>query len=402
MTKQKIAKALVIAVLITSTLMFLPWVYMTPVYYIARYVIMAMTAVTLVLTFSLNRCLSVRFVRLMLYTIICMSVLLLFVPIQKQDITQLIVALMIIIIGMGIEWSDKDWVEVGYYYTIMMVAVTICNCFFYAGGLYMPEHYMFDEGKNQVGAMVAIGATSCFYFGMKYKEERTVYWVISFLALLCIVLIRARADVFALIAIMLLITAKESELHLSLSLKTVITIICILLIGVIIYNGFISDELHTFMVGGKDAQNLNDVTSDRWARNQEGLEMLSHRDSDGDLKSKIPYIHNYPLLRLVRYGFFSIPLLAFYAYFRICAIIEVFRKRQSDTKQAGWIVCCVPLLISLAEPSFPYGPGLVQMLAFLLLGFSLRPEDTSQYNIPKIYFRAFDAYKTVITRTKYE
>lgn len=402
MVKQKIAKASVIAILILSTLMFLPWMYMTPVYYITRYVIMAMTVVTLVLTFSLNRCLSVRFVRMMLYTIICMSVLLLFVPIRKQDITQLIVAFMIIIIGMGIEWSDKDWAEVGYYYAILMIAVTICNCFFYAGGLYVPEHYMFDEGKNQVGAMVAIGATSCFYFGIKFKEERTAYWVISFLALLCIVLIRARADVFALIAVMLLITVKESELHLSFSLKTLITIVSILLIGVIIYTGFISDELHTFMVGGKNAQNLNDVTSDRWARNQEGLEMLSHSDSDSDLTSKTPYIHNYPLLRLVRYGFFSIPLLAFYVYFGICAIIEVFKTRKSNTKQAGWIVCCVPLLISLAEPSFPYGPGLVQMLAFLLLGFSLRPEDTSQYNIPKIYTKMFDTGKALIIRKKHE
>ena len=383
MTKQKIAKASIIVVLITSTLMFLPWVYMTPVYYIARYVIMAMTAVTLFLTFSLNRCVSVRFVRLMLYTIICMSVLLLFVPIQKQDISQLIVTLMIIIIGLGIEWTDKDWAEVGYYYTILMVAVTICNCFFYAGGLYVPEHYMFDEGKNQVGAMVAIVATSCFYFGIKFKDERTAYWVISFLALLCIVLIRARADVFALIAVMLLITAKESELHLSLSLKTVITIICILLIGVIIYTGFISDELHTFMVGGKDAQNLNDVTSDRWARNQEGLNMLSHQSFDSSFQSKIPNIHNYPLLRLVRYGLFSIPLLVFYAYFGISAIIEVFRTRKSNTKQAGWIVCCVPLLISLAEPNFPYGPGLVQMLAFLLLGILFNNKTIVNTEFPK-------------------
>lgn len=402
MTKQKIAKALVIAVLILSTLMFLPWVYKTPVYYIARYFIMAMTVVTSILTFSLTRCASVRFIRLMLYTIIIVSILLLFVPIRKSDITQLIIAMMILLIGIGIEWSEKDWAEVGYYYTVLMIAVTICNCFFYAGGLYVPEHYMFNDGKNLVGAMVAIGATSCFYFGMKFKEERLAYWVISFLALLCIVLIRARADVFALIAIMLLITVKESEMHLSLSLKTVITIVCILFIGVIIYTGFINDELHTFMVGGKNAHNLNDVTSGRWTRNQEGLKMLSHHNSDSNYQSKIPFVHNYPLLRLVRYGFFSIPLLAFYLYFGICAIIEVFRTRKSNTKQAGWIVCCVPLLISLSEPSFPYGPGLVLMYSLLLLGFSLRPEDTSQYNIPKIYTKMFDTGKALIIRKKHE
>ena len=44
--KQRIAKILVITILCLSTLMFLPWVYMSPVYYIARYLIMAMTAGT--------------------------------------------------------------------------------------------------------------------------------------------------------------------------------------------------------------------------------------------------------------------------------------------------------------------------------------------------------------------
>ena len=376
MDKQKIAKILVTTVLCLSTLMFLPWTYMTLAYYIMRYVIMAAMAVTFVLTFSLTRTLSMRFVRLLILTIVCMLLIFLLIPVRTEDISQLVTAMLMLCIGAGLDWSERDWANVSYGYTILMIAVTICNCFYYAGGLYVPEHYMFDEGKNQVGAMVAIGATACFYFGMKLKEERVPFLVVSFLALLCIVLIRARADCFALIACMLLITAKEADFHCKWNMKTVLTIIGIILIGVIIYTGFISDELHTFMHGGKSGTGIDDLTTRRWARNQKGMDIIMHHHSMEELKNpmKIPFIHNYPLLRLARYSYFAIPLLFFYIYFGISALIEVFKTRKSQIRQAGWVVCCVPLLISFAEPNFPYGPGLVQLLAFLLLGFTLRPD----------------------------
>ena len=380
MKKQRIAKILVITILCLSTLMFLPWVYMSPVYYIARYLIMAMTAAALVLTFSLTCSLSARFVRLLLLTIACFSIALLFIPVYLSDIAQLGIALITVIIGMNLQWDERDWANVCYYYTVLMVAVTLCNCLVYAGGLYVPEYYMFDEGKNQVGAMVAIGATGCFFFGMKWREDRTPFWVISFLALLSLVLIRARSDCFALIACMLLITAKDADLKLKWNVKTVLTILGIILIGVIIYTGFISDELHTFMYGGKNSDNINEITSRRWGRNQEGMEILRQHHTMQDLRNpmKIPFIHNYPLLRLVRYEYFSLPLLLFYIYFGASTLFELFKSRKSQVKQVGWVVCCIPLLISFAEPNFPYGPGLVQMMAFLLLGFSLRPHDPPQ------------------------
>ena len=380
MNKQRIAKTLVITILVLSTLMFLPWIYLTPVYYIMRYAIMAMTAAALVLTFSLTRSLSVRFVRLLILTIVSMALVYLFIPVRISDIAQLVVALITVILGINLEWKERDWADICYYYTVLMVAVTICNSLVYAGGLYVPEYYMFDEGKNQVGAMVAIGVAGCFYFGMKWREQRVSFWVISFLALLCLVLIRARSDCFALIACMLLITAKEADFRVKWNVKAVLTVIGIILIGVIIYTGFISDELHTFMYGGKNADNINDITSRRWNRNQQGMEILRHHHTVEELHNpmKIPFIHNYPLLRLVRYSVFSLPLLLFYIYFGISALIEVFKTRKSQVKQVGWIVCCIPLLISFAEPNFPYGQGLVQMMAFLLLGFSLRPHDPPQ------------------------
>ena len=199
MKKQKIAKILVLIILGLSTLMFLPWIYLTPIYYIMRYIVMAMTAVAFVLTFSLTRFMSMRFVRLLLLTVACMVLIFFIIPVRPSDISQLVIAMITLSIGAGLDWNAREWANVSYGYTMLMIAVTICNCLYFTGGLYVPEHYMFDEGKNQVGAMVAIGATACFYFGMKFKEDRIPFLSAAILSLICLVLIRSRADCFALI-----------------------------------------------------------------------------------------------------------------------------------------------------------------------------------------------------------
>lgn len=372
--KDKIAKILTVVVLITSTLMFLPWTYMTAVYYIARYVLMALMLTSLTLTFSLTEVLSVRFVRLLALTILCMLVIMLFLPVSPAEVTQLITVLVTVATGVGLKWEEKEWGSVIYYYTLSMIAVTICNCLFFAGNLKVPEYYMVNEGKNQIGAMLAIGATACFFFGMKLKAQRTAFWAVCFLAIPCLILIRARSDFFAMLFCLLLIIVKDADLRVKPTAKNIISIIVVTALCIIIYTGFIGDEMHTFMFGGKNSSTINEITSRRWVRNQQGMEILKHFNEIDETKPqmKIPFIHNYPLLRLVRYGLFSFPLIFFYTYFGISYLCEIFKSRKSNVQQVGWIVCGISLIISFAEPNFPYGPGLVQLPAFLLLGYSLR------------------------------
>ena len=136
MKKQRIAKILVITILCLSTLMFLPWIYLTPIYYIMRYAIMAMTAVAFVLTFSLTRCLSIRFVRLLLLTIACMVLIFFIIPVRPSDISQLVIALITLTIGAGLDWNEREWANISYGYTLLMIAVTLCNSLYYAGGLW--------------------------------------------------------------------------------------------------------------------------------------------------------------------------------------------------------------------------------------------------------------------------
>ena len=373
--KQKIAKYCLFITLALVAASYLPWVYLTKIYYILRLIIMALMGTSVVLTFSVEKYFSVRFMRLFLLTI-----LLVFIEFvcfhfighrfRSADLSQLIVAFLCIGIGAGLEKDTRFWANVTYYYTIVLIVMTLINCFYWAGGLYIPEHYMLDEGKNQIGGMLAISAAAVFFFGVKIKEQRTHYMVVFILAFLTLLLIRARSDLFAVLLCALFVAGKDLDWRWKWNLKTVLTILGIIVIGYILYTGFIGDELTLFMVGGKSSSDIDVLTSNRWERNQQGLDVLLHDPLNGKMEedSGILLIHNYILLRLVRYGIWSLPLAGFYIYFGILTIVVLFRERKTDIRDAGFVACMVPLLVSFVEPNFPYGPGSVQMLAFLLLG----------------------------------
>ena len=233
---------------------------------------------------------------------------------------------------------------------------------------------MLDEGKNQIGGMVAIAGSVMYFFTLKLPKQRTHFLVLFILTLLLLVLIRARSDCFALLACALFLSVKDIHWEWRPSLKNILTILGILLIAYIIYVGFISDELTRFMVGGKSSSDLDVLTSNRWERNQKGLEFLLKDPLLGEQEesSGILIIHNYILLRMVRYGIWSFPLVAFYLYFGIRTIVALFRERWTALRDVGFVACTIPLMVSFVEPNFPYGPGSVQMMAFLLLGATFR------------------------------
>jgi len=376
--KSKIAQYLLIATLGLVAASFLPWVYMTTLYYIFRYAIMACTAAAFLLTFSLSKTLSPRFMRLFAVAIILTAAEFVVFRLighryHLSDCTQLIIAFLCICIGMNLDKDIRFWANLSYYYALALIVMGLLNCWYWAGGFYVPEHYMLNEGKNQVGGLIAISAGATFFLGMKLKEERTHFLVATFLAILVLVLIRARSDLFALLLCMLIVIIKEVNWKWHWTLKTVLTILGIGCIAFILYTGFVGDELKTFMVGGKSSTGMEEMTSRRMSRNTEGLEFFLKDPLQGEQQesSGILLIHNYILLRLVRYGIWSFPIVGFYLYFGVKVIVAIFRRRKADLYDLGYVVAIIPMLVSLVEPNFPYGPGSVQFLTFILLGTAL-------------------------------
>lgn len=377
----KISKIAIFVALTIIAASYLPWIYLKPAYYILRYVVMALLGVAFVLTCSVKRLASSKFLRIFLITIGVIFVEFLFFKVFNlkfhfEDLSQLIIAFFSLCLGMSMESDVKFWSNASYYFTVCLVVMGLINCGYYAKGFYVPEYYLLNEGKNQIGALIAIGAASLFFFGMKNKEMRTHFWIVFFLALEILLMIRARSAFFALLACVVLVVIKESNWKWKWSPKTVLSIIGVVFISYILYTGFIGNELHTFFSGGKNLHsNASDaLTSNRLERDSEGMMQVVRHPLSNELShsSGIKLIHNYCILRLVRYGVWSLPFMLFYIFFGVKTLCGVFKSWRMDISQVGFVVCCLPFIVSFFEPSFPYGPGEVQLLVFLLLGYSMR------------------------------
>lgn len=376
--KNNIVKCLVVLTLVIVAVSYLPWIYLKPTYYILRYVIMALMSASFVLTFSLPNLLNNKLIRIFccvigVIIIEFITFKLIGIRFHWEDLTQLIVALMCICIGINLKGNLHFWSKLSYYYTIALVIMGLCNTYFYTKGFYIPEYYMLNEGKNQIGSIIALGALSLFFLGMKQKENRIHYWVVFFLAVEVLLLIRARSAVLALLAGILLTIIKECNWKWKWNFPTILTIIGLGWIAYILYTGFIGEELTTFIMGGKYQHNFDTISSNRIARNQEGMELflknpLSINQSE---TTNVKLIHNYLILRLVRYGIWSFPFIFLYIWFGVKILIELFRKWQIKVENVGFLVVGASFIISFLEPSFPYGPGSVQVQAFLLLGYAL-------------------------------
>ena len=153
--KQTIAKYLLFLTLTLVAASYLPWIYLTKVYYILRYAIMGSMALSVILTFSVEKYFSARFMRLFALTIVI--VLAEFVifhftghRFRPSDLTQLVIAFLCVGIGISLDSDLKTWANICYFYTLGLIVMGVLNCFYWAGGLYIPEYYMFNEGKNQV------------------------------------------------------------------------------------------------------------------------------------------------------------------------------------------------------------------------------------------------------------
>ena len=379
--KAAIAKLSLCTALTLVVASFLPWTYLTTAYYIFRYAIMGLIGISLVLTFSFKRTFAQRFMRIFLLTLTVVFVeFFLFrifhLKFQLEDFSQLLVAFVCISIGMNLDADLKFWKNVCYYYTLGIVVMGLVNCYYYAGGFYVPEEYLFDTGKNQVGILLAIGAASLFFLGMKDKEKRVHFWLVFFLALVVLLLIRARSSVLALLACVILVMVKDGNWKWKWSLQTVISVGVVGWLGYILYTGFVGDELQTFFSGGKDLEGdyYDALSCNRTERNKLGWQYFCSHLVSGELleSSGIKCIHNYVLLRLARYGIWSFPFILFYVYFGIKVLIKSLYPWHDKDTSVGIVVFTLPFVISFLEPSSPYGPGEVQLLAFLLLGFSMR------------------------------
>jgi hypothetical protein len=187
-------------------------------------------------------------------------------------------------------------------------------------------------------------------------------------------IIRARSAFVAVVfcSLVLIWLSLRTRFNLKIIFGTVSLILVILyLYGELKFPQFLSE----FFLGAEDLSDLNSVSSGRIERNQAAINFIYDYPLFGQLTNDqfLEWVHNYVLLIVSRYGLIgSVFLLILYFYLSLIVIIRIFKIKELRLEHFGYIVLIIPIFISLLEPTFPYGPGSVQVIAFFMFGHSLK------------------------------
>lgn len=119
----------------------------------------------------------------------------------------------------------------------------------------------------------------------------------------------------------------------------------------------------------------DDITSGRMGRNIAAVGFIMDHPLFGNLNQGIhlSQIHNYPLITLYKYGLlFALPIIILYFMIIVRAVKSSFRNKEFSIFSIGYVAMFVPYIISMAEPTMPFGPGTAMLFNFFLFGVSLR------------------------------
>jgi O-antigen ligase len=249
------------------------------------------------------------------------------------------------------------------------------------GGFVIDEYYEASVAKNQVGAAFTSMAIICLVFLLELQKPlfKIGYGALSIICLYPAVFFACRTALLSYIIVAAILLYRDYKFK--------GLIILGLLIGAYVLYAPDSLEaiLYDSVVGHRDADNLDDISSGRISQAAESLAYFLHHPlfgfyGSGDSYNLMPRnAHIFILYRLTKWGIIgAIPFLAL--YFSILKIL-VSSFRAKDLLLAGTLL--VAYISSFAEYAPPFGPGSCFIITFIFVGYYLRNNGRGHVNLDK-------------------
>ena len=350
--------------------------------------VLILTGICFLLNFNIN-CLSNKYIKT---TFIFLIIIVLNAAITTSffntstyfnDLRNVAIPFIAVCIGYNMNFNRKFLMFTYFMYGILLLAVSASLISNNIGGLVIVDTYQIAS-KNALGVMISSYVAIVLPLLLVDNIKRPIkYFFIALCAMFFIVLltIRARASTmtfFFTIAIFIFEVLRHGgETHSRAARKIVIIGVLLLLAIPILSTVF--EPLGTYIHNSLFQNVEDDVTTGRMDRNVVAINFISDHPFFGRLTTPASYswIHNYVLRVLAEYGiFFSAILIILYFYLVIKVLVRILRKNPLSANCIGYWALLPPIMLSLIEPLFPYGPGTSVLLAYILLGYSLKQEAT--------------------------
>ena len=307
------------------------------------------------------------------------------------DVRSIAICLVAIMIGWQMDLNEKRFKILLLVFSGVILYAGLMQVFTNVGGFVILDQYHTDN-KNSLGVMLSTGAIIFLILAMNSQKKpilRVVYYVLAVLTFVVLLTIRARAASLTTILMVLYVLyerfkGKNFILYLGLGLALLVIVYLVLPSSAkeFVYNSFFQNY-----EGG-------DVTGGRTERNIAALEVLAGPPFLGNLDQNVSvgWVHNYPLNKLFEYGLvFAFPVLLLYLYLLFLTTVKTIRSDNHNNYNIGYYLLIIPFIISMVEPTFPFGPGTATVFNFIIFGMALKyAENEMEINFEEDYVQESD------------
>lgn len=343
---------------------------------------------------SLNKVLKIPFIRLILLTILYSIILFFISKLTNVEVVilDLIIPFGILLSSLNTDYNKRELSKLLIWYVIFSTILGVSSIFYYGQGFTITQTY-FLVGKNQIGPLlgIAIIITGVWIFDknqINFSINNIFLKVILFsMLILSIVVIRNRSGLLAVIITLSLIILKEYNFKKTLFNFIIAQGILICLI-IMLYLGVFEEFLDMFyksVFSNYDFYNINNLSAGRIEGYKISLDFISKNLFMGKLGldqtiSIVP--HNYILNKWVDFGVLgSLPFVLFYLYLYGFVILRIYNKRLRTSFSLPIWILLFSLIVSNFEYTYPYGPGVSQVMMWFLLGQYFKINHVSLSNI---------------------
>ncbi len=288
------------------------------------------------------------------------------------DVRSIAICLVSVMVGWQLELSEKRIRFLLFFYAICIGYVTYMQVTKNVGGFEIADNYL-TNNKNSLGAMLSTGIFCLLFLqanirGSFFRRLLLVLLILFFFTLILTIRARTATVAFVLLFFYFYYQRYRHKGTFLLFFLGVTILVSVALILFPLAKEYIRDSFVQNYEGG-------DITSGRMGGYIAGIKFLSEHLFAGELEAdgNLDWIHNYPLNKWCGYGlFFSIPIMLYYFVTLFTTLVRSGRMGTFNVFNAGYFALLIPFIISMAEPTYPFGPGTATVFNFILFGVALR------------------------------
>lgn len=295
--------------------------------------------------------------------------------ISISEIRELAIPLLILIVGYNCPLNDKAIKTISYLFIVTMLFVGFEQIRINIGGFVIDDIYK-TSAKNSVGPMLALGGLCSLWYALSEKKKiiKGLFFITTLLFFIEILTIRARLATLAYVAVLLyVLIIKYKSLSSYDKSKSIIFLIFSIIAGFFIFHQQLND-LKDYIFDSFFQNKESGILSGRENAYSIAFQHLVSHPIFGNLVTdiKIPWVHNYILLKLSNFGYIGgLPFTILYLYIIVYTAKKLLKAKSINNSIYGFVLLCIPLIVSIGEPTFPYGPGTANFLPYLIVGVNL-------------------------------